>query len=223
MGAVRFNHVTEGTDMLRILVILFILMASTAQAKVVGTLGQTWPIAEKDFLQVIENRLKEIDWQEKLQELKAEAQRKLRSYSPPNAVKLPPAKKARAYRVDLTYTLPFDIRNTEGQILYPKGYKFNPLALFRAHKIVYPYALVVINGNREAEVEWFRKNLNDNHRVKLLITEGPVFELAEKLKRPVFFLNRLIQARLRIEETPSIVAQEGDYMLVRVIHVSDKK
>ena len=82
--------------------------------------------------------------------------------------------------------------------------------------------MVIINGNRKSEVEWFKESFNENPRVRLLITEGPVFDLVTELKRPVFFLTKLLQARLQIQETPSIVAQEGDYMLVRVIGVKEK-
>ena len=53
-----------------------------------------------------------------------------------------PARKERTFLVDMTYTLDRDIADEKGNVVYPKGYTFNPLDY-----ITYPGTLVILDGN----------------------------------------------------------------------------
>lgn len=207
------------------LALLMILVFSTqARALEVGREGVTYDIKEKDMLDVIRNRLSGVDLRKLQEDLQATLKEEVKTFRLLDSVSgLPPATKGRQYRVDLTYTVPQDIQDLHGNVIYPKGHRINPLKVLADQGISYPLMLLVINGNREAELEWFTKSPLDNPRVKILITDGYPYQLAERLKRPVYHLTASIRERFKIQETPSLVywPLKSEYMAVRTIPVDE--
>jgi conjugal transfer pilus assembly protein TraW len=201
-----------------------IIMCSPAYARVVGREGVTYPIREKDMLEVIHNRLSEVDLQKLQKDIQTALREDVKTFRLRDAVSgLPPATKGRQYRVDLSYTVPLDIKDLHGNIIYPKGHKLNPLKVLSDQGISYPFMLLVINGEREAELDWFTRSRFDNERVKILITDGYPYQLGERLKRPVYHLTAAIKERFQIMETPSLVywPMKSDYLAVRTIPVAE--
>jgi conjugal transfer pilus assembly protein TraW len=201
---------------------MVLILCSQANALVVGREGVTYAIKEKDLLEVIQHRLSEVDLLKLQENIQAALREEVKTFRLKDAVSgLPPATKGRQYRVDLTYTVPQDIKDLHGNVIYPKGHKLNPLKVLSDQGISYPLMLLVINGEREAELEWFTQSRFDNERVKLLITDGYPYQLGERLKRPVYHLTAAIRERLRIMETPSLVywPLKSEYLAVRTIPV----
>jgi conjugal transfer pilus assembly protein TraW len=200
------------------------MFCAQAQALVAGREGVTYPIREKDMLDVIRQRLSEVDLQKLQEDIQSSLKEEVKTFRLRDAVNgLPPAAEERQYRVDLTYTVPQDIQDAYGNIIYPKGHKLNPLTVLAGQGISYPLMLLVLNGEREAELEWFSRSSFNNHRVKVLITDGYPYQLAERLKRPVYHLTAAIRERFRIEETPSLVywPLQSEYLAVRTIPVAE--
>lgn len=205
------------------LAIMFIA-ASPAYALVVGWQGVTYPIKERDLLEIIQEKAAKIDMQALETKLQDEIREQVENFKPLDAVLgLPPARETRQYRVDLTYTVPQNITDMKGNIIYPAGHKVNPLKIMADQGLHYPFMLLTINAERKEELEWFAASELNNPRVKLLITDGSPYKLAEILKRPVFQLSSLIKDRFAIQETPSLVLWPlgSEYLLVRSIAVPD--
>ena len=203
---------------------ILILYAPGAHSRVVGWQGVTYPIKERDMLEIIQERAAKVDMQALEARLQEEIRKQAENFRPKDAVSgLPPARESRQYRVDLTYTVPQDITDVKGNIVYPVGHKVNPLKVMADQGLHYPFLLLVINGERREEVEWFIDSEFNNPRVKLLITDGYPYKLAETVQRPVFQLSKLIKDRFVIRETPSLVLWplESDYLAVRTIVVPD--
>lgn len=123
----------------------------------------------------------------------------------------------------MTYTLDKDIPrvNPQGQvvgILYPKGYKFNPLEYMMISE-----TYVIINGSRKAELDWFIANYKNKPLVYPLLTEGNAFDVAERLGRPVYLLDDKIKKLFQIEQTVSVVYPEGKFMRVDVLRIKDEE
>ena len=196
----------------RMLLLIMALLSGTVsvEAKVLGTYGATYPIAERDALEEIQERARQVDWQKVLD------RRKLESYQgPPDRGTLPRAKRDRTFAVDLTYTMELDVPDGKGGILYPKGYTFNPLEY-----VVYPKSIVVINGNDPEQLQWFvTSEYADRLDVILLLTEGRHTVVAKRLKRPLFYADQKIIDRFRLKAVPSIVRQKGRFMEVSEIDV----
>ncbi len=187
-------------------------------AKDLGVFGAVYDIAEKDALKEIEERAGEVDvsWMINRDNLA----RRVRNYTPGDLkeVKLPPARKERTFLVDMTYTLDRDIGDEKGNVIYPKGYTFNPLDY-----VTYPGIIVIIDGKSRMQVAWFKSSgYAKDLKAKLFITDGSYAELSKALKRPVFYANRAVIEVFRVEVVPSVVKQSGSLMEVKEIPVREK-
>ena len=193
---------------------LIVFSPVSSFSRVIGTFGRVYPIAEKSALKEIEERVKEVDTADIIKP--EEIRERLKNYRPPNVSRLDRAIEDRTFLVDMTYTLPFDIPDGRGGILYPKGFTFNPLEY-----VPFSRTLVVIDGTEEKEIEWFLSSEYSKRRdVMLLITDGSWYDLSQKLGVPVYYLTEPIRSRLGLEKTPSIVyKRDSRYMEVREVGV----
>ena len=197
-----------------ILVAMLVFSSVPSFSKVIGTFGKVYPIAEKSALKEIEERVKEVDIADIIKP--EEIRERLKNYRPPNASRLGHATEDRTFLVDMTYTLPFDIPDGRGGILYPKGFTFNPLEY-----VPFSRTLVVIDGTEEKEIEWFLSSEYIKRRdVMLLITDGSWYDLSQKLGVPVYYLTEPIRSRFKLEKTPSIVyKKDSRYVEAREVGI----
>lgn len=201
-------------------IVFFYFFPSTAKAVVVGREGLTYSIVEKDMRELIQEKARNFDaeaWKLKEQQRISD---KISKFRPVDAVEgLPPSQTGEGYQVDLTYTLPYDIHDVNGNIIYPKGFTFNPLELMQKKGLGLSKVLVVINGTRENEIKWFTSKFEDYRapHIMLLLTDGYAIELGNALKRQVMYLPESLKQRLNIRETPSVVVQmpRAKYLTVK--------
>ncbi len=200
-----------------------------AGAAVIGNSGAVYAIKEKDLLEVIHEQVGKVDHTLLREKIQADFKRQLAGFRLKDAVSgLPPTARDKVYRVDLSFTVSPELAraltDAYGREIYPAGTKVNPLKLMNDQGLAYPFLLVALNGERQAELDWFMKQgFNDNMQVKLLISDGAPMALAEKLKRPVFQLTRRIMERFKIESTPTILfwPRKSDFISARAVHVPD--
>lgn len=192
------------------------LLAGNASAVLhdLGALGATYPIAEKDAIEEIEEKASKTDWSKHFNKKKME--KAVKGYRPENLVKLPRAGETRSFNVDMTYTLDFDITDNHGQILYPKGFMFNPLDY-----IDFPRTLIVIDATDEDQVAWL-KSSDHVYTATILITDGAFWDLSNSLGRALFYADKQIVERFGLKAVPSIIRQSGRYMEVKEIAMEKK-
>jgi conjugal transfer pilus assembly protein TraW len=182
-------------------------------SKDIATVGTTYPILEKDALSEIEDSAAQINWKDKINP--DVMGKKIKSFRPKDMRKLKRAEKNRKFTVDMTYTLEFDIPDGKGGILYPKGYRYNPLEY-----MFYPKVLVVINGDDKEQVEWFKSSqYYRDRRIKLLLSGGSFYDLALELKRPAYYLSAALADKFNLCSAPSVIFQNGRVMEVWEIAV----
>lgn len=199
-----------------IITILIIFMPMCISAKDLGKIGNTYSIVEKDALEEIKEKAKNVDISRYINKNKLE--NKIKNYRPNDAPPLKTAHSDSSFTVDLTYTLDFDITDGRGNIVYPKGYTFNPLDYINYNKTI-----VVINGADNRQVEWFEKSEHGKDiNTLLLITNGSYYRLSQRLKRQVFYANAKIVERFKIKAVPSVIYQKGNVMEVKEIAVNVK-
>ena len=185
---------------------------AAAEAKTVGVLGKVYPIAERDALEEIEERARQVDWPSIL------AGERPESFRPPNLVRLPRVNRGRSFLVDMTYTLDFDIPDGKGGILYPKGYRFNPLDY-----IPFNQTLVIIDGDDSEQVEWLQGSpLAHRPDTLILLTGGNFAGVGEGLGRAVFYAMRPVIERFQLKGVPSVIRPKGRFMEVEEIEVPRK-
>jgi len=189
--------------------VLCSLTVLPAQAKVIATVGQVYPIVERDALTEIEERAKEVNWRSILDKEKPE------DFRPSNLVPLPRATHDRSFLVDMTYTLEFDVPDGRGGIRYPRGYRFNPLDY-----VPFNQTLVVLDGDDPEQLDWLKKSsLLSETGSQILLTQGAFSKVGERLGRAVFYADRRILERFNLAAVPSVISRKGRLMEVKEIEI----
>jgi conjugal transfer pilus assembly protein TraW len=197
----------------KLLTILWIVTCATqvwAAHTRLEPVGKTSPIVEQDITKELQQRATTID----LNALFDSQNR----YQPANLHPLTRAASDRVFTVDLTHTLDHDIRDSQGKLLYPQGFSFNPLQY-----IGLSGGLVVIDGSDSEQVKWFKGSpYFQNHRAILLLSGGYAAPLKQELQRPVYYLTDDIAARLQLKAAPSVVVEQDNKLTVREVRLAAK-
>jgi conjugal transfer pilus assembly protein TraW len=169
---------------------------SVVQAKNLGQVGPVYAIIETNVAKV----------------KKPSQKHRFNTLEP---LSLPTALAATEQYLDLSYTAPRDITDAEGNIIYPEGYRFNPLEHRRFR------TMIVIDGSDESQVDW-ADNLEDaaDPMTRIVITKGDIAALSQRFKRRIYRLHPQVAQRFRIENVPTIVQQKGAVLAVKVIPVN---
>ena len=167
--------------------------------------GPTSAVVETDLVDALRQRAVSVDV-EQLRSAQAH-------YQPANLQALPRATKDTTTRVDLTHTLEQDLVDTQGTILYPAGFTFNPMRY-----VSLSGALVVIDGSDPEQVAWFKGSpYGTNRRALLLLSGGLATTLRDELRRPVAYLTEDIAQRLQLRAVPSVVVEQDNQLVIREV------
>jgi len=179
------------------LIVISSFLAGSLMATESPLLGRTYEIVEPDALVKIQEKVAQVDWETVMSDGMARN-------AAAKAVSLPRAQEDRARYHIPYYIAEFDVKDQTGQIIYPKGFQFNPLEHVRL-----PQRLVFISHK---DLAWAQENLKTTDMV--MITSGDYREVAVALQRPVFILTPPVRDRLALKFVPSIVTQEGNTLRI---------
>jgi len=194
---------------MKILSILTVfLVTATVSAKDLGVHGRTYNIVEPDALMEVQAAAQAVDWANVIS--KEAIAKKILSYKPKDLKKLPTAQRNRTRHIDMTSTLASDIRDAENHVVYPKGYKFNPLDY-----VTLPTVLVFINAADPQQIKWYQQSpYLKNSNTILMITDGSFHDTAKILNQHVYYVSNEIVDRFQLSVVPSIIYQRGHVMEV---------
>lgn len=182
--------------------IALLLLASAVVAArahaATSTIGRTWPIAEPDALAEIEARTARLppDMRGKFGPRS--------SWSAMKSASLAPAAKSQTRIVVPFYTLDTEIRLPDGTLLYPRGYRFNPLSY-----VTLPQRLVVVHPR---DLGWALKTARLTDFILLAAgsaRDDDAITLSERTGRPIFILEERIKERLSLTVAPVVITQVG--------------
>ena len=194
-------------NIILIIVILINSLPVTVGAKDLGEYGATYAIIEEDAIRHLKKAIAGFD----MEKFKKSQIEKIRNYKPKDLVDLPVARADSVFKVDMTGTIPDDIVGINGEIIYPKGYRYNPMEYVFMRRI-----LVFIDGRDEKQIQWYKKSpYTTDMRTMLLITDGSYWEVKKKLKTMVYYANRKIIDRMGIKAVPSVAVQNKTELEVR--------
>jgi len=190
---------------------------SPVHAEDLGAIGETYSIRERDALSEIQERASRVNWSKLINKKKIDSLSKKAALR--KGVYLPPAQEDRVFRPDMDYTLKMDITDAQGQVLYPKGYTFNPLSYVQL-----PYRIVVIDGQDKAQVAWLKRVFKESSGAWMtLTTQGDPRNLSKKLSgRPAYVADKKIVKRFQLKAVPSVITQKGTTLEVREYAILDK-
>ena len=199
-----------------ITIILAIGMHGEALAKDLGKYGATYPITEEDAISQLKKAVAKYDWEK----FKIKQKEKIKNFKPKDLVDLPVAKEDKVFKVDMTGAIKEDIIGRDGEVIYPKGYRYNPMEYVFMRRII-----VFINGKDEKQIEWYKKSpYPADMRTMLLITDGSYLDVRKKLNTmTVYYANKEIIERMGIKAVPSVAVQKGTELEVQEYALKKEK
>lgn len=168
------------------------------------TVGATYSIVEKDALLEIEDRAKAVDW-EKVYNKDPE------SWSAWQSIHLPSALEDKRRQHVPIYVLEQAVLNKDGSVLYPKGYRYNPLDYVNM-----PWRMVIINGDAH-QLEWLEENIQETDQI--YTAGGDPRSMGQYLNRPVYIVDENMKQRLSLQVVPSVIEQVGNELVIEEYYV----
>lgn len=188
------------------------------QAKDFGVQGHVFTIQEEDFLEVINARLKAVDWDKFNQKI----QDKTKDYveTPTAVTGIIKAKKSKEYFYDPTYVLTQNIRDHTGKLIHAKGTKVNPLE-FTSLKD----DLIFIDGDDDTQVKFALEEYKKrNENLKIILVKGSPLKLQKKEKIWIYFDQAgVLTTKLDIKEIPAWLKQDGLKLKINTIDLESLK
>ena len=168
-------------------------------------IGTTYSVKERDALTVIKEKVKKVNWKNTLSHMSvAKAINRLK-------YDMPRTKKHKHFHYIPYYTLEQDITDKNGNTIYPKGFRYNPLDYF------FMPGRIIIIGDKDGDIRWLKKIRKRTDRI---ITTGNRFEeLQNKYHITAFKFMKNMPERLGVESVPCIIKQERNYFVVNEIVV----
>lgn len=194
---------------LKSIVSVLLLLTTAASAKNLGTVGHTFVIAEENFLEVIQGRLKTLDQSGKIaahnQEMQQRAKEHIETPAPITGIKT--ATEYRAFHYDPSFILDEDLKDHKGQIFARKGTTYNPLA-------VMPFGepLLFIDGRDDGQVQWALQQQG-----KKVLVAGSPMQLAKDHQQHFYYdQGGGLVKKLQIQAVPARVSQVDKSLLIEI-------
>jgi len=179
------------------------------------TLGQTWPIAEPDMIQVMSAKMKAYDWVKHARQANANFFTAL----PRNAPPLPESPKGLTYFYNPSVVVTHDIRLPDGRLVAAKGQVINPLD--QTHMPWSTWKAAIFNAQVPWEVAQAKKWATQYPGIRLMMTNPPdtqagYVEMEKAFGRPVFVASPLVTQRLGVTNSPALIWPRGSQLQIFV-------
>jgi conjugal transfer pilus assembly protein TraW len=205
-----------------------------------GVYGETFPVAEKNLLEVIKAKLQALFESGKLEDhQKAILNKAKEQLNRPYPVKgLSKTRTPRSFPYDPSIVVPYDLKISrdaapraeisqdevsqdqasqgaghQGQIFHRKGTRVNPLD---THRMNCP--LLFVDGDDAEQVSWAiqqYKAAASLHKPKIILVQGAPFNLSKKLNLPVYFdQSGVLVKKLGITQVPARVSQKEKALVI---------
>lgn len=189
-----------------------------AQATNLGTIGPTYPVAEKNLLDVIMARLraKEASGELKRHEQEARDRAAYAVNNPRPVDGLRRAQAARTFYFDPTFTLQSNVVDSTGAVLFPAGTRKNPLEVVSLSK-----HLLFFDARDPGQVARARELIEHYQgKVKPILVGGSYLDLMKRWNKPVFYdQDGALVRKFGIAAVPAIVSQEGQRLRIDEVPV----
>ena len=191
--------------------LLLLLMVNSSYGALLGIVHHVFPIKEKDFELMMQDKLRAIPESEMEKHRKRIIKIARERINRPVSNNLPRTQEYYSYQFDPSVTVNRDyICPTTGKVLIAKGTTANPLDFISVSK-----PMVFFNGDDVEQVNWakYQKGL-------LVLTTGAPFKVSKDIQRQVYFdQHGKLADYFQIEHVPARLSQVNNYILVEEIVV----
>lgn len=193
-----------------------LLFHVSAFAENLGVIGDTFQIKERDFLEVIHEKLQKKKESGELARLEEEMKQTIRHRveNPRPILSVTKAEVGRVYYHDPTHVLEQEIIDSKGGVLYPAGTPVNPLDY-----VALEADLLFFDARDPKHVKMAARYIKKSKRPVIPILVGGSFlKLAEKWKQPIYYdQGGAMTRQLGIKHVPAIVTQEGKLLRIEEV------
>jgi hypothetical protein len=206
MPSNRWQKMPVEMDISRILIMVVFMLALSGAAgalEVIQGDGPSYPIIETSQSEKLMEQIKQQAAQ------KPQAQQPLvRSVQLKNYPQ--PATEDRLRSVDISFVLPFDLKDKDGNVLFEKGQRYNPLKDMSMPMT----SMIVVDGEDQKQLEWAVEKQQEVKRAMVLICRGDSLSVLMQTGMRVYHLNDSLMEKFKIERVPCIVMQKQDVLQV---------
>ncbi len=192
---------------------LTITAVDPAQAGSLGTIGPTYPIAERNLLEHIMARLREKERSGELKKFERLARNRATEsvLNPTPVAGLRRSDAPRTRYFDPSFTLDRNIVDENGTVLFAAGLRRNPLDVVSLSK-----HLLFFDARDARQVARARELIDGYQgRVKPILVGGSYLALMKAWNTPVYFdQHGVLVRKLGITAVPAIVSQEGSRLRI---------
>lgn len=181
-----------------------------------GIKGPVLEIAERDLIEVMKERVMQVDWDEK------KRQASKRYWSNQRFIHLPTNEKEEIRFVDASVTATRDIVGSDGQFIAHAGTTVNPLS-----SRPFTQAIIVFDPTDKKQLHWIRDALpaiEQSEEVKKVVYIATQLEtddgwdnyeaLTDELDAHVFLLTPDIKERFELRSTPSVITANSTHFVI---------
>lgn len=199
-----------------VFIMIGLLISFMTQAHDFGVVGQTYVIAEEDFLKYIEQKIQSMQATGQWQKIEERFKKQVIAHlERPTPKQLPRAQKNRTYEYDPSVAAPHDVWDTQGHLLVKKGTVVNPLLRINLHS-----TLLLFNADDSEQCAWALKQAKEQKAVKLIITSGSIKSAVHYFKQAVYFdLNGFLVNKFQIKALPAQVQQYGNRLQIKEVRL----
>ena len=199
--------------------ILLMISIGQVHAKSFGVVGEVFPIAEKSFLTLIEERLASLKASGELESLNQRwAQTAAEHANRPTALELPRTNRSARHNYVPEITLIQDITNEKGRILYSKGTHVNALQQMPS----YTPCWLFFNADDEAQLNWAAHQKTQCTSPKFILTGGAINTAEKKLNAVIYFDQAgKITTKLHIAHVPAKVTRHQNHLVIAELAIKE--
>ena len=199
------------------LFILSIILSLPLQAKNLGTIGKTWPIAEEDFLVFVHQKLAAMQADGSLAKKEQQVTDRVRQ----DALNLAPVSwltttvNPSVFYYDPTFTVTRTLTNEKGHVFARKGQRINPLTL-----IVFHETLWFIDARDHRQLAWLKSRLPHFKHNKIILTGGSIATAYHTLKQRIYFDQKgLLSKKFGLTHVPDQIISVGKRLKIQEFDV----
>ena len=200
--------------MMKYAVCFFLFLPLGADAKHLGTFGETFEILEPDLLESIEQKIAGLEQDGTLEKHQRTIQQKTqeRIQRPLPVKSVVSTQKPRTFAYDPSIEAPFDLKDAKGVVFVKAGTRINPLD-YQSFKQTW----LLINGDDPAQVHWA---VGHPEPRKIILVQGAPFALMDTHHLPFYFdQGGSLVNKFKIEQVPARIQQKGKRLIIEELKV----
>jgi conjugal transfer pilus assembly protein TraW len=184
-------------------VVFMLALTDTASAlEVIEGDGPSYSIIETSQDEKLIDRIKQTAVQQKTRARRQHIRSVQLKHSPQ------PATCDRQRLIEVSYIVPTDLKDKDGNIVVAKGQRYNPL------EYVAMTSLIVVDGENQRQLGWAVEKQKQLGRAMVLISRGDSLTATKQTGLRVYHLDDTLMEKFGIERVPCIVMQKENALKV---------